>query len=140
MARVTAALKDNLHVSCRMIAESTGIPKTVVHRILTDDENTKTVCTICAACVDSGTTGTAHCSHKRLNHRPYSPDLSPPDYFAFPKLKMELKGHQYATISGIQPSVTAKLKTIPITDFSRAMHRLEDHTNQYIAINSDYFK
>ncbi len=42
-------------------------------------------------------------------------DLSPPNYFAFPKLKMELKGSQYATISDIQTFVTTKLKTIPIT-------------------------
>ncbi len=70
----------------------------------------------------------------------YSPDLSPPDYFAFPKLKMELKVDQYATISNIQTCVMTKLKTIPITDFSQAMHRLEDCANQCIAVNGDYFE
>ncbi len=44
------------------------------------------------------------------------------------------------TISDIQTSVTTKLKTIPITDFSRAMQRLEDGTNQCIAVNGDYFE
>ncbi len=81
-----------------------------------------------------------YCSHKRLNHPLYSPDLSLPDYFTFPKLKMELKGGQYATINDIQTSVMTKLKTIPIIDFSRAMHRLEDCTNQCIAVNGDYFE
>ncbi len=33
-----------------------------------------------------------------------------------------------------------KLKIIPITDFLRAMHRLEDRTNQCIAVNGDYFE
>ncbi len=84
--------------------------------------------------------GTVRCSCKRLNHSLYSPDLSPPDYFAFPKLKMELKGDQYATICDIQTSVPTKLKTIPIIDFLRAMHRLEDHANQCIAVNGDYFE
>ncbi len=71
---------------------------------------------------------------------PYSPDLSPPDYFAFQKLKMELEGDQYATIRDIQTSVMTKLKTIPITDFLRAMHQLEDHANQCTAVNGNYFE
>ncbi len=78
------------------------------------------MCTICASCVDSRTTGTAHCSCKRLDHPPYFPDLSPPESFVFPKLKMELKGHRHATINDIQTSVTRKLKTIPTTDFSQS--------------------
>ncbi len=53
---------------------------------------------------------------------------------------MELKGDRYATISNIQTAVTTKLKTIPITDFLRAMHQLEDHANQCIAVNGDYFE
>ncbi len=84
--------------------------------------------------------GTVRCSRKRLNHPLYSLDLSPPNYFAFPKLKMELKGNQYATKSDIQTSVTTKPKTIPITDVLRAMHRLEDCTNQCIAVNGDNFE
>ncbi len=84
--------------------------------------------------------GTTHCSRKRLNHPPHSPDLSPPDYFAFPKLKMELKGARYATISDIQTSVTTKPKSIPITDFLREMHQLEDRANHCIAVNSYYFE
>ncbi len=98
------------------------------------------MCMICVACIDSRTMRTVCCSCKRLNHSTHSPDLSPPDYFAFPRLKMELKGDLYATISDIQASVTMKLKTIPITDFLRAMHRLEDHANQCIAVNGNYFE
>jgi hypothetical protein len=36
---------------------------------------------------------------------PYSPDLSPPDYFLFPKLKMELKEFQFADVAEIQEDV-----------------------------------
>jgi len=52
-----------------------------------------------------------------LDHPPYSPDLSPPDYFLFPKLKMELKGQHFSTIETIQEVVTQKLKNIPTADF-----------------------
>ncbi len=95
------------------------------------------MCTVCAAYVDSRTKETTCCSGKRLNHTPYSLDLSLPNHFALPKLKMELKRDQYETISDIQISVTTKLKTIPITDFLRGMHPLEDRANQCIAVNGD---
>ena len=32
---------------------------------------------------------------KVLNHPPYSPDLSPCDFFLFPKLKIMLSGNKY---------------------------------------------
>jgi len=36
----------------------------------------------------------------------YSPDLSPPDYFLFPKFKMKLKGLHFADGAEIQEAVT----------------------------------
>ncbi len=56
-----------------------------------------------------------------ISHSIYSPSLGPPDYFVFPKLKMELKGDQYKNISEIQKSVTATLKTVPIHEWEKAM-------------------
>jgi len=41
---------------------------------------------------------------------PYSPDLSPPDYFLFHKLKMKLKGFHFADVVEIQEAVTGELK------------------------------
>jgi histone-lysine N-methyltransferase SETMAR len=37
-----------------------------------------------------------------LYHPPYSPDLSPPDYFLFPKLKIKLKGLHFAAVGEIK--------------------------------------
>ncbi len=76
----------------------------------------------------------------QLSHPPYLPDLSPADYFAFPKLKLELKGDQYASMEDIQKSVTAKLKAFPISDFARTMKRLEDCTNECNRVSGDYFE
>ncbi len=54
----------------------------------------------------------------QLSHPPYLPHLrAPPDYFAFPKLKLELENDRYALIEDIQKSLTAKLKVFPISDF-----------------------
>jgi hypothetical protein len=41
---------------------------------------------------------------------PYSLDLSPPDYFLFPKLKMKLEGLHFADVAEIQEAVTDELK------------------------------
>ncbi|KAL4112628.1 hypothetical protein QTP88_016377 [Uroleucon formosanum] len=75
-----------------------------------------------------------------LDHPPYSPDLSPPDYFLFPKLKMELKGQHFSTIETIQEVVTQKLKNIPTADFSQAMEKLGDRARRCIECNGDYFE
>jgi len=40
---------------------------------------------------------------------PYCPDLSVPDYFLFPKLKMKLKGLHFADVAEIQEAVTDEL-------------------------------
>jgi histone-lysine N-methyltransferase SETMAR len=56
-----------------------------------------------------------------LNHPPYSPDLSPPDYFLFPKVKLQLKGARLDTIQEIRKAVTDQLNKISAKDFSNAM-------------------
>ncbi|GFV09621.1 uncharacterized protein TNCV_4716051, partial [Trichonephila clavipes] len=48
---------------------------------------------------------------------PYSPDLSPCDFFLFLKLKNHLKGHPFGTLENIQTAVTNQLKAIPISKF-----------------------
>jgi histone-lysine N-methyltransferase SETMAR len=49
---------------------------------------------------------------RTLYHIQYSPDLSPTDYFLFPKLKMKLKGLQFANVADIQEVVTDELKKV----------------------------
>jgi len=44
-----------------------------------------------------------------LYHHPYSPDLSSPDHFLFPKLEMKLKGLHFADVAEIQKAVTEEL-------------------------------
>jgi hypothetical protein len=45
-----------------------------------------------------------------IYHHPYSPHLSPPDYFLFPKLKMKLKVLRFTDVAEIQEAVTDELK------------------------------
>ena len=49
-----------------------------------------------------------------LLHASYSPDLSPCDFFLFPRLQRTLKGHRYADIWVIPMAVTKQLCSIPV--------------------------
>ena len=61
-----------------------------------------------------------------LYHTLYSPDLSPPDYFLFPKLKMKLKGLHFVGVAEIQEAVTDELKKVQKEEFSAAFQKLYD--------------
>lgn len=75
-----------------------------------------------------------------INHPPYSPDLSPPDFFLFPRLKLALKGQRFADISDIQSNVTAELKAIPKEAYAKSFWDLYSRSQKCIAINGDYFE
>ncbi len=75
-----------------------------------------------------------------LTHPAYSPSLGSPDYFAFPKLKMELKGDQCKNILEIQKPVTVKLKAILIHEWEKAMKQLKDHAKECVCANGDDFE
>jgi histone-lysine N-methyltransferase SETMAR len=62
-----------------------------------------------------------------LYHTPYSPDLSPPDYFVFPKLKMKLKGLHFEDVAEIQEAVTDELKKVQKEEFPAAFQKIYDH-------------
>jgi transposase len=59
-----------------------------------------------------------------LYHPPYSPDLSPPDYFLFLWLKMKLKGLHFANVAEIQETVTNELKKVQKEEFLTAFQKL----------------
>jgi hypothetical protein len=59
-----------------------------------------------------------------IYHSLYSPDLSPPDYFLFPKLKMKLKGLHFVGVAEIQEAITDELKKIQKDEFLVASQKL----------------
>jgi hypothetical protein len=79
-------------------------------------------------------------TRRKIEPPQYSPDLSPPDYFLFPKVKFHLKGARFDTTEEIQKTVTNLLNTIPAEDFSNAIKKLETHANQCIKSNGFYFE
>ena len=57
---------------------------------------------------------------KVLNHPPYSPDLSPCDFFLFPRLKKMLSGNKYTSISSLRSAIYQCLQQIPKEDYLSA--------------------
>ena len=66
---------------------------------------------------------------------PYSPDLSPPDYFLFPKLKIKLKGPHFADVVEIREAVMDELKKVQKEEFSAAFQKLYDRAKACMYVN-----
>ena len=75
-----------------------------------------------------------------LYHPPYRPDLSPTDYFLFPKLKVKLKGLHFADVAEIQEAVTDELKKVQKEAFSAPFHKPYDRAKACIYANGAYFE
>lgn len=71
---------------------------------------------------------------------PYSPDLSPCDFFLFPNLKRHLKGHHFGTVENIKKNVTDQLKDIPVSEFQRCYEEWENRLKRCVASQGNYFE
>ena len=57
---------------------------------------------------------------KVLNHPPYSPDLSPCDFFLFQRLKKMLSGNKFMSRSSLGSAIYQCLQQIPKEDYLSA--------------------
>ena len=71
---------------------------------------------------------------------PYSPDLSPPDFFLFPKVKKALKGCHLDTIDNIKTTCMRLLKDIPVEDFQEAYNTWMSRWKKCIDAGGGYFE
>ena len=92
VAHVKAVLGSDWHLNVWLIVEEVGLPKTDVHRIITEDLHVRKICVnlvpknlydVWEFLVQNNIT--------MLPHPPYSPHLAPCDFSFFPKLKTHLK-------------------------------------------------
>ena len=75
-----------------------------------------------------------------LYHPPYSPDLSPPDYFLLPKLKMKIKGLHFADVADIQEAVTDELKKVQKEEFLVAFQKTHDRAKVRVYANGAFLE
>ena len=73
---------------------------------------------------------------KTIPQPPYSPDLSPCDFWLYPKLT----GCRYETIVELKEAVTKVIDTLTQEDFHEAFQKLLGRHNAWIAAGGDYFE
>ena len=77
---------------------------------------------------------------KVLNHPPYSPDLSPCDFFLFPRLKKMLPGNKYMSRSSLGSAVYQCLQLIPKEDYLSAFRDRVKRLQKRVSAKGEYFE
>ena len=75
-----------------------------------------------------------------LDHPPYSPDLSPCDFWLFPRLKEMLAGHRFESCCGIGSVVDQCLQHIPKEDYRAAFRNWVDRCKMCVEADGAYFE
>ena len=73
---------------------------------------------------------------KTVPHRPYSPELTPCNFWLFPKLR----GCSYERMEEMKEAVTKLIDTLTQEDFHGAFQKLLERYNKCIAAGGDYFE
>jgi len=66
-----------------------------------------------------------------LPHPPYSPDMSPPDFDLFPKLKINMRGVCFSTLEDLSASVTRRIRQL---NCSRDLTGIMDLPKRWYAV------
>ncbi|GFW69247.1 uncharacterized protein TNCV_2366251 [Trichonephila clavipes] len=76
----------------------------------------------------------------QIKRPPFSPDLNPPGFFLFRRLKFALKGKRFDDISDIQENVTRLLNSILKVNFLQSFRNMYSRSQQCIVIRGNYFE
>ena len=77
---------------------------------------------------------------KVLNHPPFSPDLSPCDFFLFPRLKKILSGNKYTSRSFLGSGIYQCLQQIQKEDYLSAFRDWVKRLQKCVSVNREYFE
>ena len=77
---------------------------------------------------------------KVSNHPSYSPDLSPRDFFLFPRLKKMLSGNKYMSRSSLGSAIYQCLQQIPKTDYLSAFRDWVKRLQKCVSVKGEYFE
>ena len=75
-----------------------------------------------------------------LEHPPYSPDLAPCDFFLFPKVKTQLKGHHFLSVEKVKQRATELLNNISENDFKSCFETWQHRMRSCVNSQGNYFE
>ena len=77
---------------------------------------------------------------KVLNHPPYSPNLSPCDFFLFPRLKKMLSGNKYTSRSSLGSAIYQCLQQIAKEDYLSVFRDWVKRLQKCVSVEGEYFE
>lgn len=77
---------------------------------------------------------------RALPHPPYSPDLSPCDFWLFPSLKAQLRGRQFQTDEELEQATANALDEITKDQFASLFDKWFQRMHKCIQAEGDYFE
>ena len=75
-----------------------------------------------------------------LPHPPYSPDMSPPDFDLFPKLKKPMRGHRFSSLEELSAAVTRAIREMNKDGVLDGLAKLPARWNAVIEKQGDYIE
>ena len=80
----------------------------------------------------------AHLGFQCLDHPPYSPELTPPDYQLFPGLKKQLKGRHFSSDAEVIAAAETWLDGQPSELFLSVLQKLEQRAKMCIELRGEH--
>lgn len=75
-----------------------------------------------------------------LDHPPYSPDLSPNDFFTFPKIKDKLRGQRFQTPGEAVEAYKMAILSTPTSEFNKCFNDWFERMEKCIKFKGEYFE
>ena len=75
-----------------------------------------------------------------LQHAPYSPDLSPYDFFLFPKIKAVLKETRFESMEAVKQKTADLLKALTKEDFQHCFDQWKKRMGRCVAREGEYIE
>lgn len=75
-----------------------------------------------------------------VDHPPYSPDLSPCDYFLFPKIKTKLRGQRFQTPDEAVEAYKNLVSEMPVSEWHKCFETWFARMKKCVDANGEYFE
>ncbi|CAH1979499.1 unnamed protein product [Acanthoscelides obtectus] len=75
-----------------------------------------------------------------LDHPPYSPDLSPNDFFTFPKIKIRLRGHRFQSPEESVDAFKNAVLDLPANEWNKCFENWFERLQMCINLRGEYFE
>ena len=134
-------MDKDCRVSIETISAQFDVSVETVHTIISEELKMQKICAKFVPRVLILVTGyLTKMGIKTVSHPLYSPDLTPWDFWLFPKLKEKLRGCRYKTIEEMKKAMTKVIDPLTQEDFHGAYQKLLEQYNKSIAAGEDYFE